>query len=178
MRPTIRPTAMRLLLTIALLFAASRADAQVLNVGDKLAELDVAVDTNGKAFKLKSLKGQWVLVTVGAEWCKPCAKELPAWDKLAGLLKDKITFVAIGVDDSISDGKKFHQKLKLKNMKLVYMPADKSAVAARYGAATMPSSFVADPNGVIKVRKDGFEERDADGEYKRMRDRLKKLIEP
>jgi thiol-disulfide isomerase/thioredoxin len=180
MRPLPRPTAMRLIfaLALAVLFAASPVSAQVLNKGDRLAELDTAVDASGKKFQLRSLKGKWVLVTVGAEWCKPCAKELPMWDKLAGLLKDKITFVAIAVDDKVDDAKKFHAKLKLKNMKLVYMPGDKSAVAARYGAATMPSSFVADPNQIIKLRKDGFEERDPDGEYKKMRDQLKKLIDP
>jgi thiol-disulfide isomerase/thioredoxin len=167
-----------LLLTLLFVIASSstRAEAQVLSVGQKLAELDVAVDGSGKKFKLQSLKGKWVLVTVGAAWCKPCAKELPTWDKLAGLLGDKITFVAIGVDDNIEDGKKFHKDLKLKNMKLVYMPADKSAIATRYGAATMPSSFVANPDQVIKVRKDGFDERDSDGEYKKMREQLKKLL--
>ena len=74
MRALLRPTAMRFLLAIVLLFGVSRADAQVLAKGDKLAELDTAVDGNGKSFKLKSLKGKWVLVTVGAQWCKPCAK--------------------------------------------------------------------------------------------------------
>lgn len=154
------------------------ADAQVLKKGDRLAELDTAVDANGKPFKLKSLKGKWVLVTVGAEWCKPCAKELPAWDKLAGILKDKITFVAVSVDDNVKDGQRFHQKLKLKNMKLVYMPADKSAAAARYGSDTMPSSFVADGNQIIKLRKDGFNERDPDTELKKMHAELDKLVKP
>ncbi len=172
-----RPRFMRLAFAaFALLVVASPASAEVLTVGQKLAELDTAVDGAGRAFKLKSLRGKWVLVTVGAEWCKPCAKELPAWDKLAGILKDKITFVAIGVDDDVKDGQRFHKKLKLKNMTLVYMPADKSATASRYGSDTMPSSFVADGNQVIKYRKDGFNERDPDGELKKMHAALNKLL--
>ena len=69
------------------------AHADALKVGDRLAELDVAVDANGKSFKLKSVSG-WRLVTVGASWCKPCAKELPTWDKLAPEFKGKVSFVA------------------------------------------------------------------------------------
>lgn len=177
MRYLARRLPMRLLCALALVVGlGSTARADVLKVGDKLAELDVAVDASGKSFKLKAYKGKWVLITVGAEWCKPCAKELPTWDKLAGILKDKITFVAVSVDDEVADGKRFHKKLKLKNMKLVYLPANKSAAAARYGSDTMPSSFVADGNQIIKLRKDGFSERDADGELKKMHAELNKLL--
>ena len=157
---------------------APSARADVLKVDDRLAELDVAVDASGKQFKLKSFKGKWVLVTVGADWCKPCAKELPTWDKLAGEpdLKRKVVFVAIDIDDEIEVGKKFHDKLKLKNMVRVYMPSDKSGVAGNYGSGHMPSTFVADDKGVVRLVREGFEIGDADGEYKKFRDSLDKLV--
>lgn len=165
------------ILVLALVVASSGvAHADVLKVGDRLAELDVAVDARGKAFKLKAYRGKWVLVTVGAEWCKPCAKELPTWDKLAGELKGKITLIAIGIDDEIADAKRFHKKLKLRNMTLVYLPADKSGVVASYGSDTMPTTFVADPRGVVRLVKKGFEEGDASGEYKKMKAKLAKLV--
>jgi thiol-disulfide isomerase/thioredoxin len=87
-----RPTAMRasfiapFALALVAVLAAGSARADVLKVGDRLAELDVAIDAAGKPVKLKSWKGKWLVVTVGADWCKPCAKELPTWDKLAGEL--------------------------------------------------------------------------------------------
>src|SRR5262245_39787690 len=111
---------------VAVLLTAGSARADVLKVGDRLAELDVATDAGGKPIKLKQLKGNWVAVTVGASWCRPCAKELPTWDKIAGELKGKIVFVAIAIDDEVEDGKRFHDKLKLKNMQRVYMPSNKS----------------------------------------------------
>jgi thiol-disulfide isomerase/thioredoxin len=155
--------------------SANAAQADSLKVGDRLAELDIAVDAAGKPFKLKAFKGKWVLVTVGAEWCKPCAKELPAWDKLAPEFKDKVKFVAINIADDINDGKKFNAKLKLKNLMLVYMPADKSAVVAKYGSDNMPTTFVADPQGVIRYVRAGFEKGDVAGETKKMREQLTKL---
>ncbi len=172
-----RPTAMRaLVVCVVLALTATAASAQSLKVGDRIAELDIAVDGAGKAFKLKAFKGKWVLVTVGAEWCKPCAKELPAWDKLAPDYKDKITFIAINIDDSIDDGKKFNKKLKLANLTLVYMPADKSAVVAKYGSDNMPTTYVADPHGVIRYVKRGFEKGDVSGESKKLRAQLAKLL--
>ena len=171
---------MRFVLALALLFAtmvtSAPAFADVLKVGDRAAELDVAVDASGKSVKLSRFKGKWLLVTAGAGWCKPCAKELPTWDKVAGEYKDKVTFVSLTLDDEIDDGKKFQKKMALKNMVVVYMPAEKSTAAARYGSATMPSSFVIDPQGVVRHVHAGFAERDASGEAKKLRGILDKLV--
>ena len=168
-----RSLAVAVVLVSGLLTATRVVHADALKVGDRLAELDVAVDGGGKAFKLKSVKG-WVLVTVGAAWCKPCAKELPAWDKLAPEFKN-VTFVSINIADNVDDGKKFNKKLKLANMTLVYMPADKSAVAAKYGSDNMPTTFIADPQGVVRYVRAGFEKGDVSGETKKMREQLTKL---
>lgn len=175
MRPAPRLKGMRLL-ALAILLTATTASADVLKVGDRAAELDVAVDDGGKAVKLSKWKGKWILVTAGAGWCKPCAKELPTWDKVAADYKDKITFVSLTLDDDIKDGKKFQKKLGLKNMVVVYLPAEKSGVAARYGAATMPSTYIIDPNGVVKDVHAGFDDRDASGESKRLKSTLDKLL--
>ena len=166
-----------LIVALVILGAGSRpAHADVLKVGDRLAELDVATDANGKPVKLKAWKGKWLVITVGADWCKPCAKELPTWDRLAGELKGKVVFVAIDIDDELEVGKKFHDRLKLKNMQRVYLPAEKSGVAGNYGSATMPSTFVVDPRGVVMLVLAGFEAGDVDGEYKKLKGSLDKLL--
>ncbi|HEX3473391.1 MAG TPA: TlpA disulfide reductase family protein [Kofleriaceae bacterium] len=180
-----RPTAMRAVHFACGLAAASvglalatatLVHADVLKVGDRLAELDVATDGNGKPVRLKSFKGKWVVVTVGADWCKPCAKELPTWDRLAGEFKGKVVFVAVDIDDEIDVGKKFHDKLKLRNMVRAYLPSEKSGVAASYGSDHMPATFVGDPQGVVRLVREGFEAGDADGEYKKFKDALAKLV--
>jgi thiol-disulfide isomerase/thioredoxin len=170
----IAPVALAMLAALGAATGSARAD--VLKVGDRLAELDVATDAGGKPVKLKAWKGKWLVVTVGADWCKPCAKELPTWDRLAGELKGKAVFIAIDIDDEPDVGKKFHDKLKLKNMQRVYLPAEKSGVAGNYGSATMPSTFVADPKGVVRLVQAGFEAGDVDGEYKKFKGSLDKLV--
>ncbi|HWO25441.1 MAG TPA: TlpA disulfide reductase family protein [Kofleriaceae bacterium] len=160
------------LLAVMAVAAPARAD---LKVGDRMKELDNAVDASDKPFKLKSISG-WKFVSANAAWCEPCKKELPQWDKLQAALGSKITLVALSLDNDVKDGKAFHKKLKLSHMKLVYMPEEKSAVAASYGASTMPASFVIDPDGVVKYVHKGFDPRNADGEYKKMKERLEKLL--
>jgi thiol-disulfide isomerase/thioredoxin len=176
----LRPTAMRLLIAIVAMLVLGggvrTASAQALKVGDRLAEMDIAVDEAGKPFKLKAFKGKWVLITVGAEWCVPCAKELPAWDKIAGEWKSKITFVAINIDDDIEDGKHFNKRLKLANLITVYAPAVKSAAVAKYGSDNMPTTFIADPQGVVRYVRAGFEKRDVSGEIKKLKAQLAKLV--
>lgn len=176
MTGSLRLTAMLRSITLALLVLAAPAYADTLKVGDRLTELDVAVDAKGKAFKLKAYKGKWLVVTIGAAWCKPCAKELPTWDRLAGELKGKVVFVAVDIDDEIAVGKKFHDKLKIKHMVRAYMPSDKSGVAGNYGSDHMPSTFVADDKGIVRMVREGFEAGDADGEYKKFKDALAKLV--
>jgi thiol-disulfide isomerase/thioredoxin len=170
-----RPYAMRIAFVMVVAVAAP-AYADTLKVGDRLAELDTAVDARGKPFKVKALKGKWIMLTFGASWCGPCAKELPAWDKLAPDWKSKVEFVAVDLDSKIDEGKRFHDKdVKLKNMTRVYLSPD-AAVAGKYGSDHMPTTVLADPQGVIRYVRGGFEKGDVDGEVKKMKEQLGKLV--
>ena len=94
---------------LALLVLAGTAHADELKVGDRIAELDTATDAAGKPFKVKAIKG-WRVLTFGASWCKPCAKELPAWDKIAPDYKGKVTFVAVDLDGDADDRQELPQE--------------------------------------------------------------------
>ncbi len=172
-----RLTTMRTVLVVALLAVATlrTARADELKVGDRLSELDGAVDVSGKAFRVKAQKGKWLMLTFGASWCGPCAKELPAWDKLAPSWKDKVEFVAVDLDEKLDAGKDFHNKVKLKNLTRVYLSPE-SAVAAKYGSDHMPTTVLADPQGVIRYIRGGFEKGDVDGEVDKMKAELGKLV--
>ena len=169
-----RPRHMKRLLPLAIVVLAGTASADELKIGDRLAELDTAVDVGGKAFRIKPLKG-WKMLTFGASWCKPCAKELPAWDGIAPGYKGKVNFVAIDLDSDKDTGRSFHKKLKLKNMTLVYLNPD-SGVAAKYGSDHMPTTVLADPDGVIRYIRGGFEKGDVAGEVKKMKEQIAKLV--
>ena len=170
---------MPLIVAVATAFLAGKAVVarfDVLKVGDSLTEFDVATDATGKPVRLASYKGQWVVVATGAAWCKACAKELQTWDKLAGELKGRAIFVALDIDDDIEVGKRFHDRLKLRNMVRAYLPAEKSGVVGQYGSEHLPSTIVADRQHIVRLVRAGFEVRDTDGEYQRFKDALLKLV--
>jgi thiol-disulfide isomerase/thioredoxin len=165
---------MRAVLVVLSLALATPVFADEPKGGDRLAALDGSVDAAGKPFRVKPMKG-WKVITFGASWCKPCAKELPAWDKIAPEYKGKVTFVAVDLDSDANDGKSFHKKLKITNMLRAYLNPD-SAVAAKYGSDHMPTTVLADPQGVIRYIRGGFEKGDVDGEVKKMKEELAKLV--
>lgn len=140
--------------------------------GDHFVELDVAKTAAGKKFKLKDEAGGWVLFTFGASWCKPCGKELPAWNKLAAKYKGKVKFLAVNINNELEDGKKFVAKLKLGNMSVVYLPDDKSSAMDSYDPDHMPSTFVIDPNGIIRLVHYGYEK----GDEKKLAAKLDALV--
>jgi peroxiredoxin len=150
--------------------AARHADADI-KVGDRAPELDIAKTEAGKAWKLKDQKG-WTLMTFGAKWCIPCGKELPAWDKLAPSFKGKVTFVAVNVNNDRKDGKKFHDKLKLKNMVRVYLPQEQATADEQYDTGTFPSTFVIDPKGIVRHIHSGYET----GDENELKEALNKFL--
>jgi thiol-disulfide isomerase/thioredoxin len=140
------------LLTLGLLGGVALADGA--GVGSRAPELDTTTKTaKGKKFRLKALRGQWVLITFGASWCEPCKDELPAWDKLAAGYKGKVKFVAVNIDNDRKKADRFLKKMKIKNMTVVYSPESKTTSADSYVGGDdpkFPTTFVIDPKGVIR----------------------------
>ena len=136
------------LITALAVAIAAPAIAEVKK-GDRAPELDGAKDAAGKAFKLKATQGKVVVMTFGGSWCKPCKKELPAWDKLAAKWKGKVTFIAVNLDNDPAKGKKFFDGLKVKNMIRVYAPEEKAAAADIYSPPTQPTTYILSPRGIV-----------------------------
>src|SRR5690606_8592394 len=108
---------------VAALVALGSAGAAAadVNVGDRAPDLVHAKDGRGKRVKLKSYKGKLVVLTFGASWCKPCKKELPAWDKLARRYKGRnVVFVAVNIDKDAGKGREFIAQARLGAMQAVY----------------------------------------------------------
>lgn len=148
--------------------AVSLAD---VDVGDRAAELVAAKDGKGTKVRLKSYRDKIVVVTFGASWCKPCKKELPAWETLARQYKDKgVVFLAINIDKDAAKGKAFMKKAKLKAMRAVYEPS--GATIESYDPPTMPTTYVLDKRGLVRYRHAGYRS----GDDKKLAKHLDKLL--
>jgi thiol-disulfide isomerase/thioredoxin len=161
----IASAALAALLTLG---SAGLAAADV-NVGDRAPELVQAKDGRGKRVKLRAYQGKLVVLTFGASWCKPCKKELPAWDKLARKYKD-VVFLAVNIDKELAKGKEFVQEAKLGAMQPIFEPD--GATAESYEPPTMPTTYIIDARGVVRYRHEGYRA----GDEKELSARLDALL--
>jgi cytochrome c biogenesis protein CcmG, thiol:disulfide interchange protein DsbE len=137
-----------LLLALAFVAAPRAAEARP-GVGDRAIEFVSVKDDKGRKVRIKAYKDRWIVLTVGASWCKPCKKELPAWDKLAAGYEAKgVLFVALNGDGDTAKGKKFMSALGLKHMLKAYDP--EQSTIKLYDPPNMPTTYVIDPKGVVR----------------------------
>jgi peroxiredoxin len=160
------------LIILATLGVAAPAAADV-DVGDRAPELVQAKDGRGKRVKLKAYKGKLVVLTFGASWCKPCKKELPAWDKLARQYKGRgVVFMAVNIDKEPAKGEAFIKDAKLGAMQVAYEPD--GATVESYEPPTMPTTYVIDGRGVVRHRHQGYRA----GDEKALAAKLDALLAP
>jgi thiol-disulfide isomerase/thioredoxin len=160
------------LMTLALMLGLATTSHADVKVGDHFVELD-AKTAKGKNFRLKELGGKWVLFTFGASWCQPCHKELPAWDRIAPKYAGKVLFIAVNINDKQSEGQEFLDSLKLKHLFPVFMPQETSEALKSYNPEHMPSTFLIDPDGVVRHIQFGFDKGDDDKLATKLDDLLK-----
>jgi peroxiredoxin len=130
-----------------------QAEAKVRK-GDRAASFVAVKNGAGKAIKIKSYKDRVVVLTFGASWCKPCSKELPAFEKLSKKFdKKNVIFLAVNIDSKTSKGKAFMKKAGISNVMALYDP--KSSTVESYEPPTMPSTFVI-KKGIVKEVHAGY----------------------
>ena len=140
-------------LLMALLLPVSPARAEV-HAGDAAVDFDQRTLAGGK-LKLSSLRGKVVLVDFWASWCEPCKKELPILARLAARLKPRgIEIVSVNIDDDPANAQTF---LREHGVQITVVRDRDKAIVNQYEPPTMPSSYVIDRAGVVRVVNRGYE---------------------
>jgi peroxiredoxin len=157
-------------ITIALGFVVLATPAAALEPGDKAPAFNLpALDGKGKV-SLESHRGKVVWLDFWASWCPPCLSSLPELEELRKQMPaGEFQIVAINLDE---DQKK---ALKFLARNPVGYPSGsdpKGALPDQYGLETMPTSYLIDRKGVVRVVHKGYRE----GDMKKIRAEVRKWV--
>ncbi len=149
-----------MLLACTLTFSAFSAPAvMALEQGEQAPDFTLPDIQEGKAdITLSSLRGKTVYVDFWASWCTPCLRSMPLINELYAKYRERgFEVVAINVDDPVDDGREF-----LLDTPLDYLIAadTESSVLEQYGVIGMPTSYLIDPQGVVRLVHMGFKDKD------------------
>lgn len=107
---------------------------------------------------LAALRGKTVYVDFWASWCAPCLRSMPLINELYGKYQDRgFEVVAINVDDPIEDGQDF---LIDRDFDYLIAADTPNEVLTQYGVVGMPTSFLIDPEGTVRMVHMGFKAND------------------
>lgn len=155
MKHRLRTAGMFLLIHCSLL----TTQALALEVGDTAPSLSLpSIFADQAPIDLDALRGKTVYVDFWASWCAPCLRSMPAYNELYNRLKgEDFEFVAINVDNPIEDGLDFLIDEPLDFL----IPSDPDGEAAElFGVIGMPTSYLIDPEGTIRLVHMGFRDGD------------------
>ncbi|MEO1256809.1 MAG: TlpA disulfide reductase family protein [Bacteroidota bacterium] len=109
-------------------------------------------DLNGKKVSFQNFKGKVIFINFWATWCPPCIAEMPDIHRLYNKRKEEISFVMISMD---TDRQKAYDFLARKQYQFpVYFL--QSNLPSIYDTHSIPTTYVLDRNGKIKVENHGM----------------------
>lgn len=112
-------------------------------------------DLNGKKVTLEGLRGKWVVVDFWASWCPPCIVELPAMkDLFASFEKnDRFAMLGISLDYERDALVNMLEKEKMTWPQFMDGKGWDNPISRMYRVSVLPTTYLIDPQGVIRYRK-------------------------
>jgi thiol-disulfide isomerase/thioredoxin len=146
------------LLPIALGFTAGASLA--LEEGDRAPDFQARSVSGDAQVVLHELRGKVVLVDFWASWCAPCNAAMPQLEKLSKEFPaDQFVVLGVNVDKKLEDARR-----ALERRKVSYANASDPTglLPKRFGLETMPTTYLIDQNGVVRVVHRGYRSGDID----------------
>ncbi|MBR5924183.1 MAG: TlpA family protein disulfide reductase [Bacteroidales bacterium] len=110
-------------------------------------------DIEGNEVSIADFRGRTVVLVFWASWCPDCRAEVPELKEMfASADPEKVAFVSVSFDREFDTLCNFVKENYLPGVQL-FEPAGKkeSEVSAAYGVKWIPSLYVIDPEGKVKL---------------------------
>jgi thiol-disulfide isomerase/thioredoxin len=128
-------------------------------VGDIAPAIDLpTLPDTSKQLTLESLRGKVVYVDFWASWCGPCRVSFPLLEDIRAQLAPRgFEVLAVNVDEFEDDALEFLQQVPVSYQ----VVRDASGTSPKtYGILGMPTGFLVDRQGVIRMVHQGFRKSD------------------
>ncbi|MCP4407666.1 MAG: TlpA family protein disulfide reductase [Gammaproteobacteria bacterium] len=104
-------------------------------------------DMRGQRFQRSDYRGKVTVMNFWASWCKPCVEEIPALNRLQGLMKNQpFELVSVNYAEDKQRIDEFMNRIKVDFP--VLLDSD-GRVAAQWNVLVFPSTFIIGPDGRI-----------------------------
>lgn len=117
-------------------------------------------DLEGRRWTPKDLAGQAVLVNFWATWCGPCRLELPHVHELQQRLEDRPGMTAVTLNADFNPGL-IRPFLEENGFRFPVLLATDFVIGELAGMG-LPTTWIVDPSGVIRMRQRGYDPEHAD----------------
>lgn len=155
---------------LAALLVIAPSDARALEAGDRAPDFSApALDGKGMV-SLSQYRGKVVYLDFWASWCAPCLKAIPEIEAMRKELGSAgFAVVAVNLDQTPKKALRFLEKNPVG-----YPSASdpKGRLPKQYGVDTMPTSYVIDGEGIIRLVHRGFQR----GDGVKLRAEIRKLL--
>lgn len=120
--------------------------------GDDVSDVGITA-ADGSAASLGDMRGEPVVVNMWATWCKPCVKEMPAFDEVASST-DGVRIIGVNVGDSAEDAAAFAADL---GVGYEQFTDPDGALSSAFGVSGLPATAFIDEDGkVISVHQGAY----------------------
>lgn len=132
-----------LLAAAGLTFAACGGEAGSADGGSAATATFTAAD--GTDLTLADMRGTPVVVNMWATWCKPCVKEMPAFDEVAGTT-DGVRIIGVNVADDAEDAAAFAAGL---GVSYEQFTDPTGSLSDAFGVTGLPATAFIDADGKV-----------------------------
>ncbi|MEE4245337.1 MAG: TlpA disulfide reductase family protein [Kangiellaceae bacterium] len=149
MKQLFKITSLLLVLVPSVLLASELGKGKVKAPNFRLTDI-----TSGKQVSLSDYRGKVVYLDFWASWCGPCRKSFPAMQAIYDAKKQQgFEVVTINLDENSKLGQNFLNEFPVTFTNL--FDAQKTTPEA-YQVSSMPSSYLIDRSGNIRLAHRGF----------------------